>query len=99
MRFFQALLDNFPLVCAGVGWFTAQFMKVFTGIFRQKTFNVVELLFGTGGMPSSHTAAVCALTVACGMSCGLDSPVFAVSLLFTVVVMRDATGVRREAGE
>ena len=77
MRFFQALLDNFPLVCAGVGWFTAQFMKVFTGIFRQKTFNVVELLFGTGGMPSSHTAAVCALTVACGMSCGLDSPVFA----------------------
>ena len=89
MRFFQALLDNFPLVCAGVGWFTAQFMKVFTGIFRQKTFNVVELLFGTGGMPSSHTAAVCAL----------DSPVFAVSLLFTVVVMRDATGVRREAGE
>ena len=31
--FFQALLDNFPLVCAGVGWFTAQFMKVFTGIF------------------------------------------------------------------
>lgn len=94
MRFFQALLDNFPLVCAGVGWFTAQFMKVFTGIFRQKTFNVVELLFGTGGMPSSHTAAVCALTVACGMSCGLDSPVFAVSLLFTVVVMRDATGVR-----
>ena len=50
-------------------------------------------------MTRSATAAVCALTVACGMSCGLDSPVFAVSLLFTVVVMRDATGVRREAGE
>ena len=81
-----ALLIVLAAACAGVGWFTAQFMKVFTGIFRQKTFNVVELLFGTGGMPSSHTAAVCALTVACGMSCGLDSPVFAVSKVLNRIV-------------
>lgn len=99
MRFFTSLLSNFPLVCAGAAWFAAQFLKVFTGVFRQKKFNAVELLFGTGGMPSSHTAAVCALAVACGMSCGLGSAAFAVSLLFAVVVMRDATGVRREAGE
>ena len=75
------------------------FGTVMGGVYEYVCSAVTELLFGTGGMPSSHTAAVCALTVACGMSCGLDSPVFAVSLLFTVVVMRDATGVRREAGE
>lgn len=95
----RALLSNFPLICAGVAWFSAQILKVFTGIFRTKSFNVIELLFGTGGMPSSHTAAVCALAVACGMTCGLSSPVFALAALFAVVVMRDATGVRREAGE
>lgn len=93
------LLLNFPLICAGTAWFTAQILKVFTGIFREKKFNVVELLFGTGGMPSSHTAAVMALTVACGLSMGLGSPVFAVTVLLTLIVMRDATGVRREAGE
>ena len=95
----RAILSNFPLICAGVAWFSAQILKVFTGIFRTKSFNVVELLFGTGGMPSSHTAAVCALAVACGMTCGLSSPIFALAVLFAVVVMRDATGVRREAGE
>lgn len=95
----RAILSNFPLICAGVAWFGAQILKVFTGIFRTKSFNVVELLFGTGGMPSSHTAAVCALAVACGMTCGLSSPIFAIAVLFAVVVMRDATGVRREAGE
>lgn len=99
MHYFQALLHNFPLVCAGTAWITAQILKTFTGVFRQKTFNIIELLFGIGGMPSSHTAAVCALAVAAGLSCGLDSAIFAVSVLFAIIVMRDATGVRREAGE
>ncbi len=99
MQYLRALISNFPLICAGVAWFTAQFLKVFTGVFRQKTWNVIELLFGTGGMPSSHTAAVCAMSVACALSCGLNSATFALSFLFAIIVMRDATGVRRETGE
>ncbi len=93
------LVFNFPLICAGTGWIVAQILKVLTGAFREKSFNVIELLFGTGGMPSSHTAAVTALAVACALSEGLASPSFAVSFLLMLIVMRDATGIRREAGE
>ena len=99
MNEMKSLLFNFPLICAGTAWFTAQILKVFTGIFREKKFNVIELLFGTGGMPSSHTAAVISLAVACGLSEGIGSSAFAISLLLSLIVMRDATGVRREAGE
>lgn len=99
MKYLNQILSNFPLICAMAGWLVAQILKVFTGIFRVRSFNVVELLFGTGGMPSSHSCAVCSLTIAIGLSEGLASPLFALSLLFSIIVMRDATGVRREAGE
>lgn len=99
MNYLKLFLSNFPLICAGTAWFSAQILKVFTGVFRQKTFNVIELLFGTGGMPSSHTAAVCAMAVATGLYCGVQSAVFALAVLFAIITMRDATGVRRETGE
>ena len=99
MNVIKDLIFNFPLICAGTGWFVAQMLKVLTGAFRERKFNFIELLFGTGGMPSSHTAAVTSLTVACGLSQGLSSATFAVSCLLTLIVMRDATGVRREAGK
>ncbi|MBE6559202.1 MAG: divergent PAP2 family protein [Ruminococcaceae bacterium] len=99
MNVIKNLIFNFPLICAGVGWFVAQMLKVLTGAFRERSFNLIDLFFGTGGMPSSHTAAVTSLTVACGLSEGLRSPAFAISCLLTLIVMRDATGVRREAGE
>ena len=99
MNLIKDLIFNFPLICAGTGWFVAQMLKVLTGMFKERSFNVIELLFGTGGMPSSHTAAVTSLTVGCGLSEGLNSPAFAISCLLTLIVMRDATGVRRETGE
>lgn len=99
MRIFHQLISNFPLICTGSAWILAQVLKVFTGIFRVKEFSVTELLFGTGGMPSSHTAAVMALVVSVGMSCGLDSPLLAMAFLFAMITIRDATGVRRETGE
>lgn len=101
MDLINDLVANFPLVCAGSAWFLAQILKVFTGIFKEKKFNIIELLFGTGGMPSSHTAAVMSLAVACAISpsAGLSSPAFAIAVLLAMIVMRDATGVRRETGE
>ena len=99
MKVFSDLLHNFPLICTGSAWILAQILKVFTGIFRLKKFTVTELLFGTGGMPSSHTAAVMALVVAVGMSEGLASPLLAMAFLFAMITIRDATGVRRETGE
>lgn len=57
-----------------------------------------SILFGTGGMPSSHSAFVVAMAVSVGTVEGLDSPVFAVAMVFAIIVMYDAAGVRRAAG-
>ena len=96
--FFDLIL-NFPLVCTAAGWFFAQVCKVFVGVFRDKNYHIIALFVSTGGMPSAHTSSVTALVAACALSEGLNSAAFAVAAVLTVVVMRDATGVRREVGE
>ena len=59
---------------------------------------VWERMIGSGGMPSSHSATVCALATAAGMKYGGGSFEFAISAMFAIVVMYDAMGVRRETG-
>lgn len=102
MGFLDALYDmatNYCLVSAGTGWVVAQILKAITGIFKIKKFTVTEFLFGTGGMPSSHTAAVIGLLTACGVKYGLDSGYFAISFILAMIVIRDAMGMRRQVGE
>ncbi len=99
MTFFYDIVGNFWLMSALCAWFTAQFLKVLTGLFRERRFSVIVLMFSTGGMPSSHTASVVALTTAIVLTHGVGSAAFAISFLFSMVVMIDATGVRRETGE
>ena len=99
MNFWTSLLHNFPLVCAGTGWIVAQIIKVFTGVFKLRKFSIPGLLFGNGGMPSSHSASVTALAIACGLTYGFDSGYFAIAIMFAIIVMGDAAGVRRETGE
>ncbi len=99
MPIVREFLSNYALICAGSAWFLAQILKVFTGIFKVRKFNVIELLFGTGGMPSSHSAAVCSLATACALCYGIRSGEFAIALILCIIVIRDATGVRREAGK
>jgi acid phosphatase family membrane protein YuiD len=93
------IAENFWLVSAISAWFIAQFLKVLTGLFRDRSFDLLTLMFATGGMPSSHTASVVALTTAAGLSFGLSSFAFAATFMFSMVVMIDAMGVRRETGE
>ncbi|KQC07657.1 MAG: acid phosphatase [Candidatus Cloacimonas sp. SDB] len=76
----------------------AQALKVIIGLFTEKKINFRRFL-DTGNMPSSHTASVVSLATAVGMETGMQSPLFAVSVVFAVVVMYDATGVRRAAGK
>lgn len=66
-------------------------------MFFNKKF-VAERLVGSGGMPSSHSATVCALATAASMEYGSGSFEFAVSLILAIIVMYDAMGVRRETG-
>lgn len=101
LQFKSHLLDlvtNRVLLCAAMAWFLAQFIKIFTSI-RREPFSFRRFLVGSGGMPSSHSAVVMATCFSCGILYGFDSAWFAVSAVLAIVVMRDAAGVRREAGK
>ena len=87
------------LICAIVAWFGAQLFKVFTGMFKERKFDVITLFFSSGGMPSSHSAVVCALATASIIANGLGSQLTAVTLVLALVVMVDASGVRYETGK
>lgn len=92
------LLTNIPLIAALLGIILAQFIKVpITYLVTRKL--DWKLMTSTGGMPSSHSAAVTAVTTAVAFETGLGSPLFAVSAIFAVIVMFDATGVRFQAGQ
>jgi len=94
----MALLSNFPLWAALLSIVIAQVIKVPIRLVATKEF-LPGLAFSTGGMPSSHSAAVCALTTAIGLTEGIESSLFALAVLFSVITMFDASGVRRHAGE
>jgi acid phosphatase family membrane protein YuiD len=79
-------------------WVIAQSIKVLLGVFREKRFNF-RWFVGTGGMPSSHAAGVSALSTSIGISYGFDSALFAVTLVFTLVVLFDSQGVRFSTGK
>lgn len=94
----KALFTNYWVMSSFAAWIIAQILKVFTGVFKEQKFNLQTLFFGTGGMPSSHTATVTALVTAIGITEGFASPLFALAGVLLMVVMIDATGVRRETG-
>lgn len=97
MDFLNTLIHNTVLVSAVLGWFVAQVLKTLIHLFFTKKF-VPERLVGSGGMPSSHSATVCALAIAILIQEGPDSLFFAIALILAIIVMHDAMGVRRETG-
>ena len=94
----MVLFSNFPLWAALSAIVIAQFIKIPIKLIvaRELSFKVA---FSTGGMPSSHSAAVTALTTAIGIVEGVTSSLFAIACMFSVITMYDASGVRRHAGE
>ncbi len=79
-------------------WFGIQLFKVVYDLVVTKKFNFKRIM-GAGGMPSSHTGVVMALTTLVGKDEGFTSPIFAVCFIFSFIVMYDAAGVRRAAGK
>lgn len=86
------------LIVPFVTWFCVQTFKVLWELATTKKFNFKRII-DAGGMPSSHTAIVVSITTMVGRSQGINSVIFAVSLIFSLVVMYDACGVRRQAGK
>ena len=79
-------------------WIAIQSFKVMYDLAVTKKFNFKRIM-GAGGMPSSHSAVVTSIATLIGKSEGVDSPIFALSVVFAMVVMYDAAGVRRAAGK
>ena len=99
MQFLLDFVTNYYVISAIVAWLVAQIIKVFTGVFKLQEFSLKNMFFGTGGMPSSHTAAACALCVACALKDGLGASSVAISGVLAMIVMIDAAGVRNETGK
>jgi acid phosphatase family membrane protein YuiD len=92
------MLSNFTLIAVVVSWFLAQSIKVIIYRFQEERLNLWHF-FEAGGMPSAHSASVTALTLSVGLTLGWSSALFTACLVFALIVMYDATGVRRAAGK
>ena len=79
-------------------WFMVQSFKVIFELVKNKKINI-RRIWGSGGMPSSHTALVCSLATVVAIREGVASSSFAISVILAAVVMYDAAGVRRAAGK
>lgn len=98
MELLRLLTSNYFIDVAVISWFSAQLIKTLL-FYLQNGILQAERMVGAGGMPSAHSAFVCSITIAIAKKVGYSSPEFALALAFACVVMYDAMGVRRAAGE
>lgn len=98
MNDFLGFIQNKYVYVPFLLWFGIQLFKLIYDLVTTKKFNFKRIL-GAGGMPSSHSAVVTGLATLIGKYEGVNTPIFAVSLILAFVVMYDACGVRRAAGK
>jgi len=98
MPIIPGLFYNAILVSAVTAWAVAQLLKVAVSVILLRKLNF-QLIFSSGGFPSSHSATVSALALGIGKYYGWDSPIFAVAAVFGMIVLYDAAGVRLAAGK
>ena len=98
MEVIGEILTNKYIVIPLLLWFCIQIFKVIYDLITTKKFNFKRIM-GAGGMPSSHSAVVVGLATLIGKYEGINTPIFAIALIFSFVVMYDAAGVRRAAGK
>jgi acid phosphatase family membrane protein YuiD len=92
------VLSNGAFVASFLGFLFAQVAKIFTHYYVNQEWDLSRC-YSSGGMPSSHTSLVMGLTTSIAVMYGVSSPFFAISLMFSLIVMYDATGVRLHAGK
>lgn len=98
MNYFIDMLTNPLFASAALGWFVAQFLKMIIYLIVNKELRF-ERFLGNGGMPSSHSATVCALATATALNYGVKGFEFPMVAFFAIIVMNDAMGVRLETGK
>ena len=90
--------QNQVLIAALIAWSIAQVVKIPLEYMHSRKWDWV-LLFRAGGMPSSHSALIAATTHGIGLYAGFDTPLFALAFAISMIVIYDATGIRRQAGK
>lgn len=95
---FERRMGIWILVLAVIAWAAAQLIKLLLNYCREHRLDLDRAL-GSGGMPSSHSAFVCACASATGRLCGWSSALFAITAVIAIVVMYDAANIRQAAGE
>ena len=99
MQFIKELFSvNEILTVSIMSWFVAQVLKTTINFILLGKFQL-ERMWGDGGMPSAHSATVCAMVIAAARSEGVSSAIFAVASVVAIITMHDAMGVRHETGE
>lgn len=98
MTVLNQIINNKIIQVSVLSWFIAQLIKIIIDCIKNKTINPA-LIVSSGGMPSSHSSFVTALACATGFQEGFNSALFAVTFVVSMVVMYDASGVRRAAGK
>ena len=86
------------LIIPTCSWLTAQVLKTIINAIMNKKMTWSRLV-GDGGMPSGHSATVSSLAAMCGLQAGFGSVEFAIATILAIIVMHDASGVRRETGK
>ena len=97
MSHFNEILQNYALWIALCAWLVAQVLKILIEFVRTRKIKL-SLLMASGAMPSSHSAFVVAVSTSIGLTEGFDTPLFALGAIISMIVMYDASGVRRAAG-
>ena len=92
------LITNWVLIIALCAWMLAQLVKLLVALVQGKGLDL-SFFISSGGMPSAHSAMVCALATAVGMKDGFGSAYFAITVILALVVTYDAAGVRQSVGQ
>ncbi|MDF2546460.1 divergent PAP2 family protein [Anaerosolibacter sp.] len=98
MHFFELIMKNDVFIVGLIAWFIAQALKVIHSLIKDKRLNLYRFV-GSGGMPSSHSSLVMGISTAVGIKSGWDSVAYAIALSFSLIIMYDASGVRRAVGK
>jgi acid phosphatase family membrane protein YuiD len=92
------IFQNYVLIAALIAWGIAQLIKVPLEYLQTHHWNWA-LFVSPGGMPSSHSALIVSVTHSIGLSVGFNSALFALAFALSMIVIYDATGIRRQAGK
>ncbi len=98
MNFFEGMINNYIFWVAFASWFTAQFGKLIINLIFYKKLDWSRMI-GSGGFPSSHSSLVMGMSTAIGLKYGFESPFYAIAFVLAMIVMYDASGVRRAVGK